>query len=68
MGESFEGVTDKIEKDQTYREDFKKVFGSPFIRPEHILKALSQFTGYLVSANSKYDKVVKGQEKWYLQK
>jgi cytochrome c peroxidase len=62
MGESFEGVIDKIEKDQTYREDFKKVFGSPFIRPEHILKALSQFTGYIVSANSKYDKVMKGQE------
>ncbi len=67
MGESFEGVIDKIEKDQTYREDFKKVFGSPFIRPEHILKALSQFTGYLVSANSKYDKVMKGQESFTTQ-
>jgi len=62
MGESFEGVIDKIEKDASYREDFKKVFGSPFIRPEHLLKALSQFTGYLVSANSKYDKVIRGQE------
>ena len=62
MGESFEGVIDKIEKDPSYREDFKKVFGSPFIRPEHILKALSQFTGYMVSANSKYDKVIKGLE------
>lgn len=60
MGESFGGVISKLEADDGYRRDFKKVFGSPFIRPEHILKALSQFTGYLVSANSKYDRVNKG--------
>lgn len=60
LGESFGGVINKLEADDTYRREFKKVFGSPFIRPEHILKALSQFTGYLVSANSKYDRVNKG--------
>lgn len=60
MGESFQGVINKLEKDDAYRSEFKKVFGSPFIRPEHILKALSQFTGYMVSANSKYDRMKKG--------
>lgn len=60
MGESFQGVISKLEKDDSYRDEFKKVFGSPFIRPEHILKALSQFTGFLVSGNSKYDKVKNG--------
>lgn len=60
MGESFQGVINKLEADEEYRRDFKKVFGSPFIRPEHILKALTQFTGYLVSADSKYDRVKKG--------
>ena len=60
MGESFRGIIDKLEADDEYRKDFRKVFGSPFIRPEDILKALSQFTGYLVSADSKYDRFKKG--------
>ncbi|MBM3416189.1 MAG: cytochrome-c peroxidase [Bacteroidetes bacterium] len=61
MGETFQGVIAKLERDDEYRKAFKNVFGSPFIRPEYILKALSQFTGYLVSANSKYDKVKRGE-------
>ena len=60
MGESFAGVIDKIKEDKEYQELFKKVFRSPFIRPEFILKALEQFTGYMVSANSKYDRYKKG--------
>lgn len=60
MGESFEGVINKIKDDKEYQEQFKKVFGYPFIRPENILKALSQFTGYMVSADSKYDRYKKG--------
>ncbi len=60
MGESFEGVINKINDDAAYRQQFKKVFGYPFIRPEHILQALSQFTGSLVSADSKYDRYKKG--------
>lgn len=67
MGESFEGVIRKLEADESYRSDFKMVFGSPFIRPEHILKALSQFTGYLVSAQSKYDRVKKGTDQFTAQ-
>jgi len=61
MGETFEGVINKIKDDEAYREMFKKVFRSSFIRPEHILKALEQFTGSIVSANSKYDKVKRGE-------
>ncbi len=61
MGESFQGIIAKLEQDDEYRKAFKDVFGSPFIRPEDVLKALSQFTGYLVSANSRYDKVKKGE-------
>lgn len=60
MGESFEGVINKIKDDKEYRELFKKVFRYPFIRPEYILKALEQFTGYMVSADSKYDRFKKG--------
>jgi cytochrome c peroxidase len=60
MGESFEGVINKINDDKEYQDLFKKVFHYPFIRPEYILKALSQFTGSMVSADSKYDRYKKG--------
>lgn len=60
MGETFEGVINKIKDDKDYQERFKKAFRYPFIRPEFILKALAQFTGYMVSADSKYDKYKKG--------
>lgn len=62
MGESFEDVINKIKDDKDYQERFKKVFRYPFIRPEYILKALAQFTGYMVSANSKYDRFKKGTD------
>ena len=67
MGESFEGVINKIKDDKDYQERFKKVFRYPFIRPEYILKALAQFTGYMVSANSKYDRFKKGIEPFTVQ-
>ncbi|MEO6610942.1 MAG: cytochrome c peroxidase [Chitinophagaceae bacterium] len=60
MGESFDGVLNKIKDDKDYQVLFKKVFRYPFIRPEYILKALAQFTGSMVSADSKYDRYKKG--------
>jgi len=60
MGETFEGIINKIKDDKEYQELFKQVFRYPFIRPEFVLKALEQFTGYMVSADSKYDKYKKG--------
>jgi cytochrome c peroxidase len=60
MGETFGGIIKKLEADAEYRDMFKKVFRYPFIRPEFIQKALAQFTGSLVSANSRYDKVMSG--------
>jgi cytochrome c peroxidase len=60
MGESFEGVINKIKDDKEYQELFKKVFHSSFIQPEFILKALAQFTGSLIVADSKYDRYKKG--------
>jgi len=61
MGESFDGIITKIRDDAEYRDLFKKVFRYPFIRPEYILKALAQFTGYLTSANSRFDRYKKNQ-------
>jgi cytochrome c peroxidase len=67
MAESFDGVIDKLQKDAEYRNMFKEVFRSNFIRPEFILKALALFTGYMTSANSKYDRYKKGQSNFTAQ-
>ena len=60
MGETFNSIINKIQKDADYRQQFKEVFQTRFISREHVLKALAQFTGSMVSANSKYDRVKKG--------
>ena len=60
MGETWNNVINKLQKDDTYRKEFKNVFRSSFIRPDYITKALAQFTGSIISANSKYDKVKAG--------
>ncbi|MBI5857752.1 MAG: c-type cytochrome [Sphingobacteriales bacterium] len=60
MGETWEGIINKIKDDKDYQRMFKEVFRYPFIRPEFILKVLEQFTGSFVSANSKYDQYKKG--------
>ena len=60
MGQTYKRIIDYLEADRTYRNAFKEVFRYPFIRPEFIHKALAQFTGSIVSANSKYDQYKKG--------
>lgn len=67
MGETYEGVINKIKDDREYQKMFKEVFRYPFIRPEYILKALTQFTSYMVSADSKYDRYKKGTATFTLQ-
>jgi cytochrome c peroxidase len=60
MAESLQGITNKLQADEEYRKLFREVFKSHIIRPEFVLKALAQFTGYLTSANSRYDRYKKG--------
>lgn len=61
MAETFENVIRKLKNDAAYRIMFRRVFQTADIRPEHIQKALEQFTGSLISANSKYDQFKKGE-------
>lgn len=56
MAENFDNVVRKLLEDDEYPALFRNVFHTDFIRPEHIQKALEQFTGSLISANSKYDR------------
>jgi cytochrome c peroxidase len=53
----------RLDRSPTYSAAFKRTFGTDDIRPFHLVKALAQFTVALVSANSKYDKVKRGEEK-----
>jgi cytochrome c peroxidase len=64
MGETINSVLEKIKKDSSYRRMFKAAFGDAAITSQRLLRALSQFTGSLVSANSKYDKVQRGELKF----
>ncbi len=61
MGEALNQVIDKLKKDSLYQRLFKAAFGDATINSQRMLKALTQFTGSLVSANSKYDKVMRGE-------
>jgi cytochrome c peroxidase len=60
MGDNFRSVIHKLERDPYYRRAFRDIFNAPSIEARQILKALAQFTGSMVSANSKYDQYKKG--------
>ena len=51
----------KLKKDAQYKKMFIAAFGDGNINSQRILKALAQFTASLVSCNSKYDKVKRGE-------
>ncbi len=60
MGETMERVIAKLRADSTYRRLFREAFHSFDILPVHVQKALAQFTGYLTSAHSRYDRYKQG--------
>lgn len=66
MNETIENVIKKMNADSSYTKLFYQTFGSPGITTERMLKALAQFTGSLISANSKYDKVQRGEAEFTL--
>ncbi|MES1219832.1 MAG: cytochrome c peroxidase [Bacteroidota bacterium] len=61
MSETIENVINKVKADTSYTPLFKAAFGDKTVNSQRILKALAQFTVSLVSGNSKYDKVKRGQ-------
>jgi cytochrome c peroxidase len=61
MGETIEGVLNKLKADTAYPKMFKAAFGNNDINSQQMLKALTQYTLSLVSADSKYDKVKRGE-------
>jgi cytochrome c peroxidase len=61
MGESLDSILLKLNTDLTYKQMFKAAFGDEMITSQRMLKAIAQFVGCLVSSNSKYDKVMRGE-------
>ncbi|MGN6352235.1 MAG: cytochrome-c peroxidase [Parafilimonas sp.] len=59
MDGSIDTIIARLQPDKAYRSMFKKAFGSSTITEQNILKALSQFMLMCISANSKYDKVMR---------
>jgi cytochrome c peroxidase len=62
MDEKMPNVLAKLQAMPKYRELFKKAFGTEEITTQRLLKALSQFMVQLISNNSKFDKVQRGQD------
>ncbi len=66
MGETIQDVIAKLQADAEYRNLFKAAFGSEEITEQKMMKALSQFMLTMVSANSKYDRVKRGEASFTL--
>jgi cytochrome c peroxidase len=62
MAENIDSVLQKLRADVKYKKMFKKAFGKEDINSQKMLKAIAQFVGTLVSADSKYDKVKRGED------
>lgn len=61
MAETMNHVISKLKGDTAYQRLFRAAYGSETITSDRILSALSQFVINLVSANSKYDKMKRGE-------
>lgn len=61
MDSSMPEVVGKLNTEANYKKLFKAAFGDENITGERVLKAISQFMATMVSADSKYDRVLKGK-------
>ena len=66
MAETIENIIVKLRNDVGYKSMFNAAFGKDIISQTTITKALSQYMLLLVSSNSKYDKVMRGEDKFIL--
>ena len=64
MGETLENVISKLQNDSVYPGLFKKAFGDSLVTTQKLVKSLSQFLALMITSNSRYDKYIKGTEKF----
>lgn len=61
MDETIGNIVEKLKQDDEYRQLFKRVYGNSEINADRILNAITQFVATMISADSKYDKVVRNE-------
>jgi cytochrome c peroxidase len=61
MAETVDNVITKLKQDVIYKRLFRSAFGDDEITADRMTKAISQFVLSIVSNNSKYDKVQRGE-------
>lgn len=61
MDETLAGVVEKLKKHTQYPAMFRAAYGSDTITTQGIMRAMAQFMGMMVSNQSKYDKVKRGE-------
>lgn len=61
MAETIENVVNKLRADAEYRKMFRAAFGDENINTERMTKAISQFVLMMVSSNSRYDRMKRGE-------
>lgn len=61
MDETLGNVIAKLNADSRYPEMFKAAFGTDTITTQRIMMAITQFQGLMISDNSKYDQVMRGE-------
>jgi cytochrome c peroxidase len=64
MNETLQNVIKKLQNSEKYIGLFQKAFGTKKITGQLTLKAISQFIVSLTTSNSKYDKVIRNEEKF----
>lgn len=62
MDETLPNVINKLQNSSKYNDLFAKAFGDNKVTTERLTKSISQFLVQLVTANSKYDKVMRKEE------
>lgn len=64
MQETWVNVAEKLKNHSTYPELFEEVFGDVEIDSSLVTKAIAQFERTFISANSKYDKLLRDEEQF----
>lgn len=67
MDNSINTLVIKLNSSQRYKKLFQAAYNDSVVTGEHVLKAIAQFMLTIVSANSKYDKVMNQEEKFNFQ-
>ncbi len=67
MNETLPNIILKLKKNKEYVSLFKKAYKDTIINSERVLKSLAQFTGLMISADSRYDKYIAGKDTFSFQ-